>query len=215
MTPDDPRHGQNRGYTAGCREACCREAHTRHMHQWRSRRRPCFVEATGTVRRLQALLALGHSSLEIAAAVGRGEAWPQSVLRATTVSSTTAGAMERVYEELCMTVPQGPLAARLRTLYRQRGYLPPLAWDDIDNDPQPNLGGEDDLVDEVVVHRILNGDWRLPCTSAEKAEVCRRWFARAPLQFERGTGYEELERRTGWQISRYYSVHDNEKGRAA
>lgn len=29
MTPDDPRHGKNSGYVAGCREGCCRVARTR------------------------------------------------------------------------------------------------------------------------------------------------------------------------------------------
>lgn len=30
LTSNDPRHGTERGYCAGCRESCCRVAHARY-----------------------------------------------------------------------------------------------------------------------------------------------------------------------------------------
>ena len=87
-------------------------------------------------------------------------------------------------------------AARLLALHNQvraAANVPPLAWDDIDNDLQPQSGDGVDL-DEVVVDRILGGE-RLPATPAEKVEVVRRWLAT-------GRRLADLERLTGWNGKR-------------
>lgn len=48
-------------------------------------------------------------------------------------------------------------------------------------------------VDEVVVRRIINGDWKLAadCTVGEKQAVLQRWH-------EAGLSVKDLERLTGW-----------------
>lgn len=58
-------------------------------------------------------------------------------------------------------------------------------------------------VDEVVVERILNGDWRLFANPSERTEVCRRWV-------EAGRAMNELRRLTGWKTERYYKREEAE-----
>lgn len=80
-----------------------------------------------------------------------------------------------------------------RTVAKKNGWLPPLAWDDIDRDPEPPTA-EPVYLDEVVVDRILAGD-RLDATPAERAEVVRRWL-------NTGRPLADLERLTGWNGAR-------------
>lgn len=54
-------------------------------------------------------------------------------------------------------------------------------------------------IDEVVVLRILSGEWRLRGNPAEKAEVCRRWVAT-------GRSLAQLAVLTGWKVERYYLI---------
>ena len=64
----------------------------------------------------------------------------------------------------------------------QNGWLPPLAWDDIDTDPDPDPGLPDQLsadvddLDEIAIERAVIGDGiRLEqLTPAEQEEVVRR-----------------------------------------
>ena len=51
-----PRHGTNRRYVMGCREDCCRRAHTLYQNLWRMGRTNKTIDSTGTRRRIQALL---------------------------------------------------------------------------------------------------------------------------------------------------------------
>lgn len=65
-------------------------------------------------------------------------------------------------------------------LRRRTGWLPPLAWDDIDTDPEPQHHAwrveKDDDLDEIAIERALAGDGvRLEhLTPAEQDEVVRR-----------------------------------------
>jgi hypothetical protein len=82
---------------------------------------------------------------------------------------------------------------------RANGWAPPLAWDDetID-DPKarPHLRVTVDGVDDVVVERVLGGEWKIATTKAEKVEIVARWLAD-------GGSLAELERLTGWNVHRY------------
>jgi DNA-directed RNA polymerase specialized sigma24 family protein len=67
----------------------------------------------------------------------------------------------------------------VRALAAGQGWLPPLAWDDIDSDPAPNTPGAEpdpDELDEIATDRAVAGDRiRLTeLTPAEQAEVVRR-----------------------------------------
>lgn len=156
--------------------------------------RPLKVDATGTHRRIRALMRLGWPSREIARSAG----WDcrvsvTNVLRYGKVSAASAARIRRTYDELSMKVGPSPWT---RAYAERAGWPPPLAWDDdtID-DPKarPARRKNRDLdVDEVVVERILAGDWRMPARKAERLAVIARW--EGPLN--------ELDRLTGWNTRR-------------
>ncbi len=116
----------------------------------------------GAVRRVEALLALGWPHPALAAA---GVPHTAQLLAATDRNLITAQrwrAIAAVYDRLSMT--QGP-SARTLNAARDRGYAPPLAWDeDAIDDPhaQPCGVGHDQsdaqVMDLVAVRRALSGE---------------------------------------------------------
>lgn len=91
----------------------------------KTRRAGATVDATGTRRRLQALMAIGWPARELAAQLGAGN--QLQIARAQRVTSSTAAAVRALYDELNGAAGPQPKAA---TYYRGRGYLPPAWWDD-------------------------------------------------------------------------------------
>jgi hypothetical protein len=186
VNPEDPRHGTNAGYVAHAfsdRDYCqpCREAHAEYRRKlWRRRylRRidSHFVDATGTTRRIQALLAIGHTHAEISAAAGGAPNMSKNVVckKQTTIHVDTATAIARAYDQLCMVVPIGWRRDDSRRRAKRLGYLPPLAWNDIDDpDERPSIGDRrvhKDDVDPIAVERAMAGD-RVKLTRAERFEV--------------------------------------------
>lgn len=148
------------------------------------------VNASGTRRRLQALVAIGWSAGLLAAHLGRR---PNSLCRSMAGESVTARTAQDVailYERLWNTPPpqmtneQRVAANAARAHAAAQGWLPPLAWDNIDTDPTPPLaiGGasqRNDL-DEIAVERALAGDHITydDLTTVEQQEVVRRLTAR-------------------------------------
>ncbi len=65
-----------------------------------------------------------------------------------------------------------------------QGWLPPLAWDDIDHDHDPDpdpdhpATNNDDDLDELAIERTIAGDARVRLTYAEQIEVIRRMSER-------------------------------------
>lgn len=217
MSPEDVRHGTHRGYVVGCRLLCCTAAQTRYMKLYRLGRIPRMVDATGTVRRIRALQALGWTYGDMGARYGYGENWANMLTRRPLVVSTNAERITQIYDDLCMVIPVGPYATRTRNLARRKGWPPPLAWDDIDNDAEP-IGWEyipratrnqnaDDALDPVVVMRLLEGD-RVTSTAAERTAALERWVADGGTQ-------AELCRWHGWQEGRYSAGLRLVKGGAA
>ncbi|HEY1178253.1 MAG TPA: hypothetical protein VGF17_19025 [Phytomonospora sp.] len=99
------------------------------------------ISPTGTMRRVQALYALGWTCPEIGARMGVSGARVGHILNGLygRVTPETAARVRAVYDELGMTVPQDkpmvrrgdcPIHERARRDARRRGYAPPLAWDD-------------------------------------------------------------------------------------
>ena len=143
MSPEDPRHGTTAGHYAHrkdgepacgpCVAAKTRYEKTRHVYG------PRMVPATGTRRRIQALKAMGHSGADIAAALGVTYQAVNRLEHSTSahIFAATQANVARVYEEMCMTLPTGYHRTRIRNAAARAGYAPPLAWDDIDTDPQP------------------------------------------------------------------------------
>jgi DNA-binding Xre family transcriptional regulator len=98
------------------------------------------VDATGTHRRLQALIAIGWSRAELGRRI---EVTPQnftSLMTTEQVTVRTAAAVRALYDELSMQ-PRTATDHRIRvSINRARnsaaaaGWAPPLAWDDEDID---------------------------------------------------------------------------------
>ncbi len=143
------------------------------------------IDATGTRRRLQALITLGWSQAELARRLGRGTNSLRGTITASRVTSVTAAAVHAVYEHLWNTAPDESTAARAdaaataRAHARQHGWLAPLAWDDIDTDPEPQPPATaamppdvDELDIEIAIDRLTAGQ-RVRLSMAERDEVIR------------------------------------------
>lgn len=148
-----------------------------------------LVDATGTHRRIQALVAIGWSQAQIAARLGVPDSDFALTLHRNTVTKATAEKVAALYLDLADAPPVGvdqrTRIAISRSMRRAdaNGWPPPEAWDDttIDDptaDPSP-LTPEADDVDEVAVERALNHDINpTVLTRAERLEVIRQLHAR-------------------------------------
>lgn len=103
-----------------------------------------YVPRLGATRRVRALQRIGWNMPQIAHAA---DVTPRTIRAivdpaqgTTLVSRATHDAIDQAYRALCMTPGPDQRTARMG---ERRGWVPPLAWDDVD-DPveQPNLDGE-------------------------------------------------------------------------
>ena len=151
IAADDPRHGTSAGYIAGCRSECCWRAKQRYDKVRRlellTTGRYRTVSNVGSIRRIQALQYLGWSVPKIAEHVGISDRHLYNLHRHPTIYTSTAAAIAAAYERLAMQFPPETTtgerisAVRARNHARRNGWLPPLAWDDIDDiDEQPQIG---------------------------------------------------------------------------
>lgn len=159
--PKDPRHGTYPGYrahlVAGVETcAACLRANSAYSKRCEYRRATGgpspFVDSTGTRRRVQALAALGWSFVQIAERAGlHRTATPKAAHLDRPVRRETADAIQAAFRVMCMTKPptdtprQRVSVARMRRIASENGWVPPLAWDDIDNDEAPVQVEEDDM----------------------------------------------------------------------
>lgn len=146
MSHDDPRHGTYAGASEHRKSGtpmcppCLRAERNQHALALADRLagRARTVPAIGTVRRIQALQALGWTIADISRHSGIYEkSLRNPCYRGNTVYRSTAEAVAATYEALCMTRPEGPYHHRCRLMAQRRGWPPPLAWDDIETDPEP------------------------------------------------------------------------------
>lgn len=197
------RHGTRFGYRDDkckcdpCKKAIALEHNIYRMRRTANNGQPLTVTKTGAVRRLQALMALGWPRRELARQAGyKGDTFALILNgRRQRITLETHRRIDDLYENLCMTL--GPSSSsRIRAA--KKGFLPPLAWENIDDpDERPNLTDDRsrDDIDEAVIERVLAGD-KIPTTFAERVEITRRWEAR-------GRSLNELERSFGWKSDRY------------
>lgn len=192
-----------------------------HMRDYRKRRYlnrgPLKVSTDGVARRLQALHALGWTCVDMGNEMGLSKSRVAQLMSGSwypNVFLNTARQVFELYDKLCMTVPTDStdphskvhVHQRARNRARRLGYVPPLAWDDIDNDPAPREGWDDhrdrdgDDVDPVVVERVLSGE-RLATTRAERRIIVGRWLAA-------GGSEKALCDRMGWRAGRYTPADD-------
>jgi len=121
---------------------------------------------TGSARRIQALVAHGHTITSVAAQAG----WTlQNVSKiahrwSPTLEVRNARLFAGIYDRLWSVRPDGLRADRARQHAARQGWFGPLAWDDdtID-DPAalpclaPPVDGSDPDVDELVVQHVIAG----------------------------------------------------------
>lgn len=206
MDADDPRHGRPAGYVAGCRRRCCKKG----MADYENRRRMLMaagkdrlVSRGGAVRRLRALQAIGWSSTELSARLNRSRNYVSAFVSRTDNQLVRADVFNEIsdlYEQLCMA--RGP-SSQTATRAALSGWLPPLAYEDIDlpaadNDLHKVYKINDSDVDDVLVQRVLNGDFTVAsgANEAERLAVAAAWLEKT------GLSLAELERRSGWNIHR-------------
>ena len=142
------------------------------------------VDATGTSRRLQALLAIGWTHTALAAELCRSTTSLKRSMTSETVTARTVRQVSDLYDRLWDKQPQHANDEELtainaaRALAASHGWPPPMAWDHIDTDPSPRADPPEltDELDEIAIERAVAGDGiRLEhLTIAEQNEVVRR-----------------------------------------
>lgn len=163
------RHDTAGAYTMGCRcPAACLAQRRYRKHHDAGLLPPAWVDSTGTIRRLQALAAIGQGTSDTATGLG----WSQTLLAATRgahrrgIARVKAEHVAVYYERHCMHVGDDH---RLQTHARRVGWTPPMGWEGVDiDDPAatPVVDLEDSgAVDEVAIERVCAGKaplWSLP-----------------------------------------------------
>lgn len=139
------------------------------------------IDATGTHRRVQALVTIGWSLTKVGQLVDMdcGNFW--SMMQRPRVTAGHARAIADLYERLWNTPPPQDThhekisASRARRYAADRGWLPPLAWDD-DTIDDPNATPAGDTaepvdLDEVLVQRIIAGAHVVPLHTQRSLEL--------------------------------------------
>lgn len=140
------------------------------------------VPSRGTVRRLQALIARGWSQSKLATRLGVNPTNFGSMLQRDRVLVSTHRAVVALFDELWDQVPPHvewrDKIAYTRTLKfaKTRRWLPPLAWDDIDNDLEPPVPDDIGGIDEMAVELAVSGE-KVRLTGAERREAITRLCA--------------------------------------
>lgn len=142
------------------------------------------IASTGVIRRVQALGCNGWNAAEIARRAGLPKPTLLGALRKAAVTVHTHLAVASVYEDLWNTPAPASTAIerrdRTRSLNRaaRDGWAPPLAWDDIDTDPEPQAGDVDEeIIDDVAIAAAVDGH-HPHLTRAERLLALRRLHAR-------------------------------------
>lgn len=140
------------------------------------------IPARGVHRRVQALVTRGWSQSKLSERLGidRGNFW--RMMLADQVTVATHREVAALYEELWHQAPphenHRDKIAYSRALKHAnvRRWLPPLAWDDIDNDVEPPMPEDLVEIDDVAVDLALSGE-RVRLSILERREAVRRAHA--------------------------------------
>lgn len=141
------------------------------------------IPARGTHRRLQALVARGWSQSKLADRLGMERGNFGRMMSCDHVTADVHRRAERLFDEFWDQMPPNEewrdKIAYTRTLAyaKQRRWLPPLAWDDIDNDVEPPVAEDYEVgIDEMAVELAIAGE-RVRLTPAERRECVTRLHA--------------------------------------
>lgn len=165
--------------------------------------RPLMLPQHGTIRRLQALCAIGWTQQDIGARLGLSRSRVSQIIQTTRqgVRPETAKKVADLYDELWDVIPVGPAANRARADAARKQWVSALAWDDdVIDDPEakPVGVGEQDIAgyDETRIERRIAGDRTVRLHKGETAEVVRRLVAD-------GWSLNAIRRHTGVKPERY------------
>jgi hypothetical protein len=142
-----------------------------------------LMSARGTHRRLQALVCIGWSQTKLATRLGFEMSNFGGVMLRDRVTVKLHLAAAELYEELWNTPPAHEshydLIAfnRSRNQAKAKGWLPPLTWDDIDNDEQPTADGVVEGMDEIAIDLAMHGE-PVKLTTLERREAVTQLHAR-------------------------------------
>jgi hypothetical protein len=151
-----------------------------------------FVPATGTTRRIQALMVMGWSMTQQAALAGSHRGCFVRFLTVDRVTAATHRKTKAIYDELWDLAPdpqttgEKSSVARTKAYAARRGWLPPMAWDDMDTDitpPDPTAAhdlddeSDRDSGDQVLVEMAIAGS-NVLLTSRQREEAVTRLNAR-------------------------------------
>jgi len=132
------------------------------------------LDATGSTRRLQALMAVGWPPSHLGTHIGLHPHYVCEIQRTPTVYATTAHALAVTYNQLWDRTPErhgvtAQAANRFRNQARNNGWAPPAAWDDaaIDNpDAHPDWTGHCGTDRGWWTHRTAG---QTPCPRCQEA----------------------------------------------
>lgn len=157
-----------------------------------------LVPSTGSARRLQALVAIGHTQEQIAARLGIvPNAMAPLIFGRRHVTAGMARRIEAVYRDLQMVAGPSDFARRRA---RRNGWVPPLAWDeDTIDDPAARSAGVPEPTGRIMPDfaEIVADHRRLDRTNQQIADAL-------------GLKLSTFERRLG-----RYGIPLNRKGSAA
>lgn len=143
-----------------------------------------LVDGTGTARRIQALCAIGWSLTQQAKRIGWNVGNFAPLVNVRPVRGATARKVTAMYDQLSMTKPPASRSSsRACRFALERGWFPPLAWDDEQiDDPAavpsllPPAPVSDPAVDEMAVQHVMAGH-PVPLPADLRDEVIRRLSA--------------------------------------
>jgi hypothetical protein len=117
------------------------------------------LDATGTRRRLQALMAIGWPPAALDEQAGEEPGWVERLLEQDLVSSTTAGQAAYLFERLWDCPPpqrtrdEQRAAEQARARAKASGWGPPMAWD-VDLNPIDDPAAKPDLGQPVRKRKV-------------------------------------------------------------
>jgi len=132
-----------------------------------------YISSRATHRRLQALVAIGWSQSKLAGRLGVDPGNFHGLMNSEQVTVRRHLQVADLFEELWNRRPPAEghrdkiAYSRSLSYAKKRRWLPPLAWDDVDTDPEPPVSDEPGGVDEVRVFLAVSGD-RVRLTPEER-----------------------------------------------
>lgn len=215
-SPEWPTDADIAEWDAGApKRAEIRRQQQRYIYRKHRNGGPIMQPPHGTIRRLQALCAIGWTNGQLGMRLGVSRSRVSNIIRNTRqgVLPETAKAVSALYDDLWDVIPVGTGANRARAAAARKGWVSPLAWDDdaIDNPNATPLGvGPQDgaCFDEQRIERRIAGDRSVKLHKGEAHEVVRRLL-------ESGATTTQIRVIYGIKAERYLKVAEIRPGVAA